>query len=174
VRQGPWLLGFMDANNLIHCNETDTNNAPGDGGIPESSSSQENQDFDDSANALWLLYGKEAKGYDEATIQSIKDDMDGVLIFVRVTFHSSGSLPMLMDRPTRRAYFLLSSPHLSSIVLRIYNRVLRNSRLFSSNNQSYCLTRSPSSFPLLVHRPLSYQMCRSQALLSVRQRLTSG
>jgi len=41
------------------------------------------EDFDDSANALWSLYGKEAKGHDEATIQTIKDEMDGVLIFVR-------------------------------------------------------------------------------------------
>jgi hypothetical protein len=41
------------------------------------------EDFDDSANALWSLYVKEAKGHDEATIQTIKDDMDGALIFVR-------------------------------------------------------------------------------------------
>jgi hypothetical protein len=87
-------LGFVGANNLTRLNETDIDNTPRDGGIRESSSSQEAQenpmveDFDDSANALWLLYGKEAKGYDEATIQSIKDDMDGVLIFVRITFHS--------------------------------------------------------------------------------------
>jgi len=43
-------------------------------------------DFDDSANALWSLHEKEAKSHDEARIQSLKDDMDGVLIFVR--FHS--------------------------------------------------------------------------------------
>ena len=46
------------------------------------------RDFDDSANALWTLYaavyGKEAKSHDEAGIQNLKDDMDGVLIFVRV------------------------------------------------------------------------------------------
>ena len=40
-------------------------------------------DFDGSANALWTLYGNEAKSYDEAGIQTLKDDMDGVLIFVR-------------------------------------------------------------------------------------------
>ncbi|KAH9169771.1 hypothetical protein EDB89DRAFT_1888540 [Lactarius sanguifluus] len=38
-------------------------------------------DFDDSANALWSLHKKEAKRHDEAQIQSLKDDMDGVLIF---------------------------------------------------------------------------------------------
>ena len=41
-------------------------------------------DFDDSANALWALYGKEAKSHDEASIQTLKDDMDGALIFVRL------------------------------------------------------------------------------------------
>lgn len=41
-------------------------------------------DFDDSANALWTLYGKEAKSHDGARIQTLKDDMDGVLIFVRL------------------------------------------------------------------------------------------
>jgi hypothetical protein len=40
-------------------------------------------DFDGSANALWTLYGKEAKSYDDARINTLKDDMDGVLIFVR-------------------------------------------------------------------------------------------
>ena len=47
---------------------------------------QENRligDFDGSANALWTLYGKEAKSYDDARINTLKDDMDGVLIFVR-------------------------------------------------------------------------------------------
>jgi len=41
-------------------------------------------DFDDSANALWTLYGKEVKSHDEASIQTLKDDMDGALIFVRL------------------------------------------------------------------------------------------
>ena len=39
--------------------------------------------FDDSANALWSLYAKVAKSHDEATVETIKDDMDGALIFVR-------------------------------------------------------------------------------------------
>ena len=40
------------------------------------------RDFDDNANAFWSLHMKEAKSHDEARIESIKDDMDGVLIFV--------------------------------------------------------------------------------------------
>jgi hypothetical protein len=39
-------------------------------------------DYDDGANALWTLYGKEAKSYDNFRINTLKDDMDGVLIFV--------------------------------------------------------------------------------------------
>jgi hypothetical protein len=46
-------------------------------------------DFGGSANALWTLYGKEAKSHDEARIQTLKDDMDGVLIFVRSLFFSN-------------------------------------------------------------------------------------
>jgi hypothetical protein len=41
-------------------------------------------DFDNSANALWSLQLKEAQSHDGARIQSLKDNMDGVLIFVRV------------------------------------------------------------------------------------------
>ena len=40
-------------------------------------------DFDGGANALWTLYRHEATSRDEARIQSLKDGMDGVLIFVR-------------------------------------------------------------------------------------------
>ena len=55
------------------------------GGDPSSGGSATSEmigDFDDSANAFWSLHMKEAKSHDEARILSIKDDMDGVLIFV--------------------------------------------------------------------------------------------
>lgn len=45
---------------------------------------KELRDFDDGANALWSLFGKEAKTHDEARISSLAADMDGVLLFVRV------------------------------------------------------------------------------------------
>lgn len=45
-------------------------------------SHEERKDFDDGANALWSLYGKEAKAHDEAQFLSLKADMDGVLLFV--------------------------------------------------------------------------------------------
>jgi hypothetical protein len=58
------------------------------GKMPNSSSKgidqEERRDFDDGANALWSLYGKEAKTHDEARFVSLAADMDGVLLFVRV------------------------------------------------------------------------------------------
>ncbi|KAN0133588.1 hypothetical protein V8E53_008576 [Lactarius tabidus] len=39
------------------------------------------RDFDDGANDLWSLYGKEAKTHDEARIQSLAADMDGIPTF---------------------------------------------------------------------------------------------
>jgi len=64
-----------------------TNNQPGNGAALSNSPenpSEEPKDFDDSANPLWSLYEKEARNHDEAQIQTLKDDMDGVLIFVSI------------------------------------------------------------------------------------------
>lgn len=41
-------------------------------------------DFDDGADDLWTLYGKVAKGYDEAQIQAMKEQMNDVFLFVRL------------------------------------------------------------------------------------------
>ena len=43
-------------------------------------------DFDSSANALWELYVKEAKSNDVSQIQSLREDMGEVLIFVCYIF----------------------------------------------------------------------------------------
>ncbi len=62
---------------------------PGGRGADANNSSQEPHmigDFEGGANALWTLYGKEAKSHDEARMQTLKGDMDGVLIFVRPYF----------------------------------------------------------------------------------------
>jgi len=64
------------------------------GGI--SSEESQESDFDDSSNALWSLYGKEAKSHDEATIQSLKGDMDGVLIFAGL--FSAALTAFIIDR----------------------------------------------------------------------------
>lgn len=65
----------------ILTNNQSGNDAPSN--FPKDSS-EEPKDFDDSANALWSLYEQEARNHDEAQIQTLKDDMDGVLIFVCV------------------------------------------------------------------------------------------
>lgn len=53
-------------------------------------------DFDDSANSLWSLHAKEAKSHDEARIQSLKDNMDGVLIFAGL--FSAALTAFIIDR----------------------------------------------------------------------------
>ncbi|KAI9457258.1 hypothetical protein BJY52DRAFT_1120508, partial [Lactarius psammicola] len=53
-------------------------------------------DFDDSANALWSLHMKEAKSHDKARIQSLKDDMDGVLIFAGL--YSAALVSFITDK----------------------------------------------------------------------------
>ncbi|KAI9456395.1 hypothetical protein BJY52DRAFT_1212975, partial [Lactarius psammicola] len=57
-----------------------TGNSSSDGLFPPRSH-KERRDFDDGANALWSLYGKEAKTHDEARFLSLAADMDGVLLF---------------------------------------------------------------------------------------------
>lgn len=66
-------------------------------------------DFDDSANALWSLHENEAKSHDEARIQSLKDDMDSVLIFVRcpALFDPQHRHCSIDARPSRLVYFPL-------------------------------------------------------------------
>jgi hypothetical protein len=39
-------------------------------------------DFDGSSKAFWTLFGTEAKSCDNVRVNTLKDDMDGVLIFV--------------------------------------------------------------------------------------------
>jgi len=49
-------------------------------------SHRERRDFDDGANALWSLYGNEAKTHDEARFQRLEADMDGIPTFVCTVF----------------------------------------------------------------------------------------
>jgi hypothetical protein len=69
-------------------------------------------DFDDNANAMWSLHLGEAKSHDEARINSLKDDMDGVLIFVRAYISVIVFFPELMHR--RLGRFILRGPHFLS------------------------------------------------------------
>ncbi len=40
-------------------------------------------DFDGGANTLWTLFGTEAKSHDDVRISTLKESMEGVVIFVR-------------------------------------------------------------------------------------------
>jgi hypothetical protein len=87
--QGAYILstaGSLD--NLMRREDIPASYSPPVGGQSNGSSNEEPPkvrmigDFDDGANALWTLYGKEAKSHDQSRIQTLKEDMDGVLIFV--------------------------------------------------------------------------------------------
>ncbi len=73
-------------------------------------------DFDGSSNALWTLFRDEAKSHDDARINSLKDDMESALIFVRLnpicTYNGLGRTDAWSHRPV---YFLLPSLHFCSI-----------------------------------------------------------
>jgi hypothetical protein len=75
-----------DLDYLTNHKGTNTNNSPG--GRPGGNGSDSAQqrpipDFTGDANNLWSLYVNEAQKHDTARIQTLKDDMDGVLIYVR-------------------------------------------------------------------------------------------
>jgi hypothetical protein len=50
---------------------------------PQQAEPRENDDFDERAAEFWGVYVKEARSHDEASIGTWKDDMEGVIIFVR-------------------------------------------------------------------------------------------
>ena len=78
----------------------------------------ERRDFDDSANALWSLYGKEAQSHDETYVQSLARDIDGSLLFVRRYLFLS-RFELIHVYSHRLVYFQLSSPPSLSQVFRI-------------------------------------------------------
>ena len=129
-------------------------------------------DFDDNANPMWSLHLGEAKSHDEARIHSLKDDMDSVLIFVRVcisiVFNSQAHA--LLSRPV---YSLLPSLPFSSIALATF-RSIRHSRWCSTSNRTlhYSL-RSPSRLPLSPQTSPSHPLHFSHTI-SDRTHLISG
>ena len=55
-------------------------------GFEETGTNEESKDFDDNADGLWTLYGKVAQRHDVARIKSLKDDMDGIPLYVCAYF----------------------------------------------------------------------------------------
>ncbi|KAH9955309.1 hypothetical protein BC827DRAFT_1158317 [Russula dissimulans] len=76
-----WQTQHVASSNFVQCPEQllkrQARDSP-DGGTPANTSHKRRVigDFDDSANALWSPYEREAKSHDEARNQSLKDDMD--------------------------------------------------------------------------------------------------
>jgi hypothetical protein len=69
-------------------------------------------DFDGNSNALWTLFRDEAKSHDDARINTLKEDMESALIFVRsypiCTYNGLGRTDAWSHRPV---YFPLPSLH---------------------------------------------------------------
>ena len=69
-------------------------------------------DFDGSSNTLWTLFRDEAKSHDDARINTLKDDMEGSLIFVRsYPVCRYDGLGCTDAWPHRLVYFLLPLLH---------------------------------------------------------------
>ena len=60
-------LGFDDSRSAI---------------VPEQAEPWESDDFDERAADFWAIYAKDARSNDEITTERLKEDMDGILIFV--------------------------------------------------------------------------------------------
>ena len=79
---------------------------------PPEESQDENGELGASSNCIWLEYEKAVKIRDKVRIETLKDDMDGVLIFVCIY-----NLPVvnwvLLPSHIRLAYSPLSSPRSS-------------------------------------------------------------
>src|SRR6266850_5520614 len=86
---------------------------------PPEESQDENGELDDSSNGLWLQYEKAVKSRDKVRIEALRDDMDGVLIFVCIYYLSLWVNWVLLPSHIRLAYSPLSLPRSSSQRYRI-------------------------------------------------------
>ena len=131
-------------------------------------------DFDDNANALWSLHLDEAKSHDEARINTLKDDMDGVLIFVRI------HIPVIISTtPSSRTVGqagLFSAALTSFLVDKIQDlQVDPTQQMVYYQKQSVTLlARSPASFPLSHPRSPSHLFFLHHSPISAQTHLMSG
>jgi hypothetical protein len=170
--QGVYIISTVRSlDNLMQREGTAANNPPVHGGQSRGSSNEEPPkvqmigDFDDGANALWTLYGKEAKSHDQSRIQTLKEDMDVVLIFV--SSYSYFCLCYILNHAHslshRLVYSLLPSPLSLPIAYRACSQTPHNKPPTTWNKTSQCSHRSlTKSLPSLHkspflphHRPLS-------------------
>ena len=88
------------------------------------------RDFNDNINALWSLHLDEAKSYDEARIHSLKDDMDSVLIFVRVY------IPITISTP--RSYTIIQAGLFSTALTSFLIDHIHNLQVNPAQQMVYC------------------------------------
>jgi hypothetical protein len=73
--------------------ESDVSSSP-----TRSQQPRENDDFDERSAEFWAVYVREARSHDEASIGTWKDDMEGIIIFVRFQYelvnNSSCAVPL--------------------------------------------------------------------------------
>ena len=110
-------------------------------------------DFDGSANALWSLYGKEAKSHDGVRIHTLKEDMGDVVLFVRPYFvHAYNGLGHADAWFYRPVYFPLLSHRSSLIANRTCKLTPQIKWCITSDNIPPSFLRSPNKSLPLPHR----------------------
>ncbi|KAI0276082.1 hypothetical protein BGY98DRAFT_919821, partial [Russula aff. rugulosa BPL654] len=110
----------------------------------------QDQDFDDGANDLWILYGKEAQIYDESRIKTLKDDMGGVLIFAGL-FSAVLTAFVVLKIPDLRANPADQSAYYQNQTVYTLDRI--SQQLASIGNSDQISTNSNSPLPYLTFRP---------------------
>lgn len=53
------------------------------GAVPAESHDRDMDEYDERATKFWSVYVQEAESHDKALIETWKDDMEGIIIFVR-------------------------------------------------------------------------------------------
>jgi len=133
------------------------NNPPVDGDPRSGGSIQEPEekrmigDFDGSANTLWTLYEKEAKSHDQSRIQTLKEDMDGVLIFAGL--FSAALTAFIIDskqalKPTssdKMAYYLQQNVEILSRISQQISTIAPQVTIPSTPPPPFPTTFSPSA-----------------------------
>ena len=78
-------------------------NATNGGGQKKADPSQRKaEDYDEQAAKLWSVYTKEAESHDKALVETWKDDMEGILIFVcnfGIVVFNQNLIPLPPTRP---------------------------------------------------------------------------
>ncbi|KAI9435184.1 hypothetical protein H4582DRAFT_708439 [Lactarius indigo] len=129
-------------------------------------------DFNDNANALWSLQLKEAMSHDQARIQSLKDDMDGVLIFAGL--FSAALTSFLVDKihdlqpdPTQQmVFYQQQNVALLAQISQQVSSIAPQVSISSAPLPTYAFSLNPSDVRVNVFWFMSLVFSLSTALLA--------